>query len=88
MVNKCFLTLGRFSPKKSSNIKYGANVKGGFTPSSFAPYKLPTSIVGALVTASNHSLALNTWATYKTAENHLSKCEKDTGVKFRFPMTD
>ena len=46
------------------------------------------SIVGALVKASNQSLAMNTWSTYRTAENHLKRCEVDTGVKMRFPMND
>ena len=44
--------------------------------------------MGALVSASNHSLALNTWSTYKTAENHLKRCEADMGVQIRFPMDD
>ena len=54
----------------------------------FQNYKLPTSIVTAVVGASNKSLALNTWANYKTAENQLLRCEHDTGVKMRFPMTE
>ena len=63
-------------------------MRGGYTASTFANYKLPTSIVTALVSASNQSLALNTWSTYKTAENHLKRCEIDTGVRMRFPMDD
>ena len=63
-------------------------MRGGFTTSTFSKYRLPTSIVTALVSASNNSLALNTWATYKTAENHLKRCEADTGVQMRFPMDD
>ena len=54
----------------------------------FEKYKLPTSIVTALVSASNNLLALSTWATYRTAENHLTKCDANTGVKMRFPMID
>ena len=61
---------------------------GGYAASTFANYKLPTSIVTALVSASNQSLALNTWSTYKTAENHLKRCEIDTGIRMRFPMDD
>ena len=45
-------------------------------------------MVTALVGASNQSLALNTWSSYRTAENHLIQCEKDTGIKMRFPMDD
>ena len=53
--------------------------------SSFNNYRLPTSIVNALVSASNQALALNTWSTYKTAENHL---KIDTGVKMKFSIDD
>ena len=80
--------LGRFLPKKTEQTKYSGNVRGGYTASTFAKYKLPTSIVGALVSPSNQSLALNTWSTYKTAENHLKRCEVETGVRIRFPMDD
>ena len=45
-------------------------------------------MVGALVNASNQSLALSTWSSYRTAENHLRQCEIDTGIKIRFPMTN
>ena len=54
--------------------------------SSFKDYKLPTSVVLALVNASNQSLALSTWSSYRTAENHLRQCELDTNVKIRFSM--
>lgn len=39
-----------------------------------------------LVTAANYSLAKTTWKSYQTAENHIKKCEKQTGVKLRFPF--
>ena len=45
-------------------------------------------MVTALVGASNKSLALNTWTNYKTAETHLKRCERETGVRMRFPMDD
>ena len=77
-----------FSPKKSSKVKYSSNVKGGFSVATFKNYKLPTSIVNAVVGASNKSLALNTWSNYRTAENQLLRCEAETGVKMRFPMTE
>ena len=77
---------GVFSPKRSIKVKYSQKVKGGFTPSAFKDYKLPTSIVNALVAASNQSLALNTWSNYRVVESHLQKCERDTGVRIRFPM--
>ena len=77
---------GKFSPKKSQTRKYSANVRGGYSISSFKDYKLPASVVLALVNASNQSLALSTWSSYRTAENHLRQCELDTNVKIRFPM--
>ena len=77
---------GFVSPKRSSRTKYSSDVKGGYTAKSFKDYRLPTSMVGALVSASNQSLALSTWSSYRTAENHLRKCEIDTGIKMRFPM--
>ena len=73
---------------KSARTKYGTNVRGGFTSASFKDYRLPPSIVTALMDASNQSLALSTWSTYKTAENHLRRCEIETGVRMRFPMDD
>ena len=76
------------SPQKSKRTKYCANVRGGYYAASFQRYGLPTSIVSALVSASNHSLALSTWACYRTAENHLWRCQSDTGVRMRFPMTN
>ena len=79
---------GIYSPKKSTRVKYCPNVHGGFTNATFQNYRLPCSIVNAVVGASNKSLALNTWSNYKTAENQLLKCELDTGIKMRFPMTE
>ena len=72
----------------SIRTKYSSNVKGGYTSSSFRDYRLPTSIVTALVNASNQSLALSTWSSYKTVENHIRRCERDTKVQIRFPMSD
>ena len=68
--------------------KFCPVVKGGYSVDSFKSYRLPTSIVTALVSASNQSLALNTWASYRTAEAHLGRCEADTDIRMRFPMND
>ena len=84
----CMCVAGKYSPKKSSKTKYSQKVRGGFSAASFRDYRLPTSIVTALVNASNQSLSLNSWSSYKTAESHLKKCESETGVRMRFPMTD
>ena len=77
---------GNYSPKPSANTKYCSQVKGGFSPTTFKDYRLPTSMVNALVAASNKSLAMNTWANYRTAENQLKRCESETGIRMRFPM--
>ena len=45
-------------------------------------------MVGALVNASNQSLALTTWSSYNTAGNHVKRCELETGVEMSFPMDD
>ena len=83
-----FYFIGNFSPKKSQKVKYCSNVRGGYSASSFKDYRLPPTVVTALVSASNQSLALSTWSSYRTAESHLRQCEIDTGIKIRFPMTD
>ena len=36
--------------------------------------------------SSNHSLAHSTWGSYNTAENHIKRCERETGVKMTLPM--
>ena len=61
------------SPKISKIQKYSG--KGGYTTKTFEKYKLPPSIVTALVSAANHSLAKSTWKSYRTAENHIKRCE-------------
>ena len=83
-----YVFTGMVSPKRSCKTKYSSNVRGGYNSNSFKDYRLPTSMVGALVNASNQSLALSTWSSYRTAENHLRQCEIDTGIKIRFPMTN
>ena len=40
----------------------------------------------ALIGAANQSLAKNTWSSYKTAERHILRVEKDTGIKLRLPF--
>ena len=79
---------GIISPKKTSKMKYSVNVKNGYSTDSFKQLNIPNSLVGALVDASNQSLALSTWSSYNTAENHMKRCELETGVKMSFPMDD
>ena len=79
---------GVISPKKSSKTKYSPNVKDGYNASTFTQLNIPNNLVGALVDASNQSLALTTWSSYNTAGNHVKRCELETGVKMSFPMDD
>ena len=72
------------SPRQKEKSKYSAH--GPYSEASFKKYKLPPSIVTALITAANHSLAEGTFKSYKTAEKHILRCEKDTKVKLRFPF--
>ena len=37
--------------------------------------------------AANQSLAANTWTTYATAERHIARVEKATGVRLTFPFS-
>ena len=37
--------------------------------------------------AANHSVAANTWASYATAERHIARAEKVTGVNITFPFS-
>ena len=81
-----FPILGRaiFSPKVSKTRKYDG--VGGYSTKSFENYKLPTSIVSTLIVAANHSLAKTNWASYKTAERHVLRLEKEMGIRLRFPF--
>ena len=72
------------SPRAANCQKYSR--KGGYSKKTFENYRLPPSIVQTLVTAANHSLSKSTWKNYQTAENHIKKCEKHTGIKLRFPF--
>ena len=77
---------GVFIPVKCTTSKYSVNVKGGYTAASFSNYRLPVSVIQAIVGASNQSLAKTTWDSYRTAEAHIKRCEEETGVRIRFPM--
>ena len=72
------------SPKPNRHGKYSA--KGGFSSKSFKNYKLPPSIVSTLIKAANHSLSKNTMKSYSTAERHILRMEKDTGISLRMPF--
>ena len=74
------------SPKAiAGSTKYGDN--GLYTAESFAGKGLPRGLEKALANMANHSLAKNTWSTYKTAYKHIETCSEDTGRSISFPMS-
>ena len=58
-------------PRMAIRTKYHGAARGGFTATSFKNYRLPPSIVNAIVGAANCSLAKNPWSSYNTAERHM-----------------
>ena len=74
------------SPKAKEVSKYSAH--GPYSWRTFQNYKLPPKVVSVLITAANHSLAQGTFKSYKTAERHIGRCEKDMKIKLRFPFGD
>ena len=41
----------------------------------------------ALSKAANSGLSAQTWSSYKTAKNHLARCQNETKVLMTFPLT-
>ena len=72
------------SPKAKEITKYSGS--GSFSTNTFKKYGLPPSIVNALVASANHSLAAGTFKSYKTAENHILRCQTETNIKLRVPF--
>jgi len=61
--------------------------KGMYTARSFpGTESLNPKLRQALIQAANNSLAETTWRQYKTAERHLERCQRNTGVRMSFPM--
>ena len=85
-----YLTLGcrrTFSPKpKPGKSKYGPS-NGLVTHSHFKNLPIPLSMAEALSKAANSGLSTQTWSSYKTAKNHLDRCQKETKVLMSFPLT-
>ena len=48
---------------------------------------LSPSMRRELVSALNNGVASSTWASYKTAKNHLERAGHDMGMVFTFPMS-
>ena len=59
---------------------------GGFSFGTFELLGLPEMVVDPLVEAGNHSVAATTWASYATAERHISRVAKATGCQLKFPF--
>ena len=75
----------KFEPAPTARAKYSS--KGGFSASSFSKLGLAPSIVIPLMNAANFSLAATSWTSYATAERHIVRVEKATGVKLTFPFS-
>ena len=69
----------------SFNTKYGA--KGGFDTRALANVRGLPQLVMALAYALNHSLARNTWTSYKTSANHVRRIRKELGITLSFPFS-
>ena len=66
-------------PSADAVEKYSSN--GGFSLETFGDLELPQMVVGPLAEAGNFSVA-TMWASYATAEHHISRVDKATGVEF------
>ena len=71
-------------PSADAVEKYSSN--GGFSLETFGDLELPQMVVGPLVEAGSFSVAATTWASYATAERHISRIAKVTGVELKFPF--
>ena len=72
-------------PEATAREKYSA--AGGFDMGSFEAFGFSPVIVETLRVAANHSVAANTWPSYATAERHIARAEKVTGVNITFPFS-
>ena len=61
--------------------------QGGFSAQTFNELSIPQWLLPSLVGAANHSLAVNTHTSYKTAVNHIRRVEEDTGLQLTFPFS-
>ena len=75
----------RRKPLPTYNTKYGT--KGGFHTRVFANVRGPPQLVFALADALNHAVANNTWRSYQTAANHVTRISKELGITLVFPFS-
>lgn len=59
---------------------------GLYNQDSFHTMDLPEDMKTTLAMLANHSLASRTWSTYKTVQNHLTRCQQETNIRIDFPM--
>ena len=78
-------TGNKIEPTPTARAKY--STKGGFTTRAFSRLGLAPSVVLPLMEAANHSLAATTWTSYATAERHIARVRKVTGVHLTFPFS-
>ena len=75
-----------FSPKsRPGKSKYGPS-NGLVTSRHFQHLPISMSTADALSKAANSGLSTQTWSSYKTAKNHLARCQNDTNVLITFPL--
>ena len=60
---------------------------GGFDRNTFSRLGLSHNLVQTLVEAANHSLAATSWKSYSTAERHIERAQKFTGMIMTFPFS-
>ena len=75
----------RVEPTPTATSKYSG--LGAFSRGTFHDFGLSPTLVRTLQTNANHSLAANTWASYATAERHLNRAAKATGVPMECPLS-
>lgn len=78
------MTGNQIEPEPTAREKYSGI--GGFGQDSFKRFGFTPDIIKALGEAANHSVAGQTWASYQTAERHIARAEKHTGVQITFPF--
>ena len=78
---------GRCRPtEKPGSVKYG--LRGMFSEASFRQTGINSKWRAALIKAANHSLAQNTWSSYRSALKSLEKCSSETGTAMTFPLSE
>ena len=75
----------QIEPEPTARAKYSG--MGGFGQEAFGGFGFTPAIVEALRDAASHSVAETTWSSYATAERHIARAEKHSGVKITFPFS-